>query len=140
MKAVHFSLEELVDRDTFGTYGEKAWELLHPQAVTAIDGIREFFGLPVTVNSWKWDGEFQYRGYRPPHCGIGAPQSYHRRGMAFDFDVKHYSAEKVRQMILEQQDSPLLRNIMRLEADVAWVHMDIGNIPRGRDRIYLFKA
>jgi len=140
MKSTHFSLEELVDRDTFGTLGEKAWELLHPKAIIALDGIREFFGLPVTVNNWVFGGTMQYRGYRPAHCGIGAPQSYHRRGMAFDFDVKGLGAETVRERIVEAKDHPLLHLIQRMEAEVSWVHVDIGKVPEGKSRIYLFKG
>jgi len=140
MKAIHFQLEELVDRDTFGTMGEKAWDLLHPDAIAFIDGVREFFGLPVTVNNWKWGGEWQYRGYRPPHCQIGAPQSYHRRGMAFDFDVKGMTATNVRKEIIEKCNDQRLVKIMRMEMDVNWVHADIGKIPKGKSRIYLFRG
>lgn len=140
MNAKHFDLEELVDRDTFGTYGEDAWKLLHPDAIIALDGVREYFGVPVTVNNWKWGGPFQYRGYRPPHCGIGAPQSYHKRGMAFDFDVRGLDALTVRKVIKDNQSDPLLEKIMRLEDVVSWVHMDVGRIPDGKHRIYLFKG
>ena len=137
MKAVHFSLEELVDKDTFGTYGEKAWEFLHPDAIVCLDGIRDFFGLPVTVNNWHTGGAFQYRGYRPPHCTVGAPGSYHRRGMAFDLDVKGLDAMTVRDMIIESKDDPLIHGIQRMEAGVQWVHFDIMPVS---NRIYLFKA
>jgi uncharacterized protein YcbK (DUF882 family) len=102
--------------------------------------VREFFGKPVTVNNWKWGGSFQYRGYRPPHCMVGAAQSYHKRGMAFDFDVKGLTADVVRGFIKEHQDDPLLHLIMRMESEVSWCHIDIGNIPDGKQRIYCFKG
>ena len=140
MKAKHFTLEELVDRDTFFSEGEKAWDLLHPDALVSLDGIREFFQLPVTVNNWKWDGDFQYRGYRPPHCNIGAEHSYHRRGMAFDFDVKGMTAHDVRNAILSNRTDGRLWKIMCLEDDVSWVHFDVGEIPKGQSRIYVFRA
>ena len=137
----HFELHELIDRATFQKYGEEAWKLFHPDALEALSGIREFFDVPVTVNNW-WNGvgSFQYRGYRPPDCRIGALQSYHKRGMAFDLDIRYHEADDVRRIILENQDNPLLAKIRRLEADVSWVHFDIGEPPEGKDRIYLFKA
>lgn len=137
----HFQLHELVDRATFQKYGEEAWKLFHQDALEALDGIREFFNTPVTVNNW-WDGvgSFQYRGYRPPDCPVGAAHSYHRRGMAFDLDVKGYEADEVRTIILDNQDNPLLATIQRLEAGVRWVHFDVGEIRKGQGRIYLFEA
>lgn len=140
IKAIHFSIQELIDQDTFGTHGEESWNLLHPDAITMLDGIREFFNLPITVNNWKWGGQFQYRGYRPPHCQIGAQGSYHKRGMAFDFDVKGMTAEEVRQKIVANQNNDLLRLIQRMEANVNWVHVDLGLVPRNASRIYLFRV
>lgn len=137
----YFELPELVDRATYQKYGDAAWNLFHQDALEALDGIREFFAAPVTVNNW-WDGKgsFQYRGYRPPDCHIGAPMSYHRRGMAFDLDVKGHDAEEVRAAIIENRDNPLLIPIQRLEAGVSWVHFDVGLIREGKSRIYLFEA
>jgi len=140
VRALHFKLEELVDYDTFYTFGDKAWMLLHPDALAFIDGVREFFEAPVTVNDWLWDGLMQYRGYRPPHCMIGAQGSYHKRGKAFDFNVKNLTAEQVRKRILSSQENHLLCKINRMEADVDWVHADLGEVPEGKKRIYLFRA
>jgi hypothetical protein len=136
----HFDLYELCDRTTFQKWGEEAWTLFHPDALDALDGIREFFNAPVTVNNWYGGGPFQYRGYRPHDCLVGASNSYHRRGMAFDLDVKGYDADDARRIICENQDNPLLAKIRRMEANVTWVHFDIGNIREGKNRIYLFKA
>jgi hypothetical protein len=137
----YFILPELVDRTTYAREGEDGWKLFHPNILEVLDGIREFFGVPITVNNWwKGIGSFQYRGYRPHDCLIGASQSYHKRGMAFDFDVKGLDADTVRGMILEHQDDPLLHLIQRMESDVSWVHIDIGNIPNGKQRIYCFRG
>jgi hypothetical protein len=137
----HFILPELVDRATYAREGEDGWKLFHPNILEALDGVREFFGVPVTVNNWwKGIGNLQYRGYRPHDCLVGASQSYHKRGMAFDFDVKGFTADVARGMILEHQDDPLLAKIQRMEDGVLWVHADIGTIPKGKNRIYLFKA
>jgi hypothetical protein len=140
MKTVHFRIEELVDKDTFLEKGEEAWGLFVPDALTMLDGIREFFDRPVTVNNWLWGGPMQFRGWRPPWCPWGAKDSYHKRGMAFDFNVKMLTAEEVRQILVENKDDPKFRLIQRLEADVRWVHADIGRLPDGKQRIYLFRA
>ena len=136
----HFYLSELVDRATYAKWGELAFGLFSSDLLTALDDLRDYFDVPVTVNNWYGGGPYQYRGYRSPECRVGAEHSYHRRGMAADFDVQGLEAETVRLMILQHQNEPLLNKIQRLEAKVSWVHMDVGQIPEGKQRIYVFKG
>jgi len=136
----HFELYELVDRATFQKWGQDAWSLFHPDLLLALDGIRDFFNAPVTVNNWYGGGPFQYRGYRGPECPIGAPASYHKNGMAADFDVQGYMAEDARRIIIENQDNELLQYITRMEKAVTWVHIDLAELRKDQKRIYLFKG
>jgi len=141
VRANHFTIEELIDKETFESLSEEdAWNLFPDKAIQMIDGIREFVNKPVTINNWKWGGVFQYRGYRPPQSTVGAAHSYHRRGKAFDFDVKDMTASLVRGLLLAHQTDPLLQWIQRIEANVSWVHCDLGVIPEGKNRIYMFNA
>lgn len=138
----HFEMYELVDRNTYMKFGDRAITLFNPHALEALDGLREFFNVPIMVNNW-WgkDGQgMQYRGYRPENCPVGAQFSEHKKGNAFDCSVKGYTADEARKIILENQDNSLLIRIMRMEADVSWVHFDCGRTPNGKDRIYLFHA
>ena len=134
-----FRIEELVDRQSFLDWGEHCWTYFHPEALEMLHGIRMFLGRPITVNNWLWGGPLSFRGYRGPACMIGAVQSYHRRGMAFDFDVKGLTAEDALDLILANQDHEWLMPIQRMERGIPWVHADIGAIPRDRTRIYLFR-
>lgn len=137
----NFDLFELVDRATYQKSGDEAWKFFDPEALIMLDDLRDFFNVPVTVNNWwGYSQGYQYRGYRPPDCMVGAQSSYHKRGMAFDCDIKGYTAEEARKIIIENKDNLLLLRIMRLEADVFWVHMDRGTLPKGKNRIYLFHA
>jgi uncharacterized protein YcbK (DUF882 family) len=86
----YFTLEELVDRATYQQWGKNAWTLFSPDLLYSLDGLREFFNTPITVNNWHNGGPYQYRGFRGPECAVGAKFSYHKRGMAVDFDVKGY--------------------------------------------------
>lgn len=136
MIAKYFRIEELVDPVTFREQGQDAWNLFPDESILMIDGVREFFGLPVTVNNWLWDGEFQFRGYRPDWCTVGAKGSAHRVGRAFDLDVKGWLAQETRRIIMQNKDHPLLHYIQRMERGVNWVHIDTFEPPN--DRIYLF--
>ena len=137
---LHFKLEELVDRETFEKHGSGAWMFFNSQALVALDNLRDFFRAPITVNNWHIGGEFQYRGYRPSNCLVGAKLSQHRLGNAFDCDIKGYTAEEARQKILANQDDPLLMKIMRLEGRVGWLHVDFMKLPKNIKRIHVFNV
>lgn len=135
----YFRLQEIIDRSSYMKWGVKGWILFNPHALEALDGLREFFNTPITVNTW-WDNEaggMQYRGYRPEDCPIGAKYSEHKNGNAFDCTIKGYTAEDARRIILENTDNPLLARIMRLEADTSWLHFDCKEV---KNRIYVFHA
>ena len=139
----HFQLYELVDRETYETRGETAWELFDPIALEMLDDLRDFFNHPITVNNWHAGGPFQFRGYRPPTYKPGVtPGSYHRMGRAFDFDVKDHTATEARKLIIgsAKVNNPLTMKVQRMEADVNWCHVDIAPPPKGHNRIYLFHA
>ena len=127
-KCEHFQIEELVDKATYDKFGEQAWMFFDPAILFSLDGVRDYFGKPVTVNNWKAGGPFQWRGLRPRSCDIGAEYSIHRFGGATDLDVKGLTAEEVRQEILKNKDHEKFRLINCMEADVLWLHMDTRNI------------
>ncbi len=128
-KCKYFKIEELVDRETHRLYGEGAWMFFRPEALMALDDLREFFGVSVIVNNWPMGGNNQYRGFRHGGVTIGGRRSQHRLGNAFDCSVKGYTAEQARQKILENKDDPLLCRINCLEGVVNWLHFDCRNIP-----------
>ena len=135
----HFQAYELVDRVTFDRMGEGALSLFHPEALRALDDLRDFFGAPVTVNNWQTGGPFEWRGFRTPEkaAELGAPHSRHAVGDAFDCDIDGWTAEMARQQILAYKGDPLLSRIQRLEGGVSWVHFDLMPVA---DRIHIFTA
>jgi hypothetical protein len=138
----HFQPYEIVDRITFEHMGDQALSLFNPEALQALDDLREYFGVPITVNNWHSGGLFEWRGFRTPEKAIelGAPQSRHAKGEAFDLDVQGMPAEEVRRIIIENKNHLLLQRITRLEAGKSWVHFDVMELPQGVHRIHLFKA
>jgi hypothetical protein len=137
----YFKLQEIIDKETYETEGQNAWLHFSTDALIMLDDLREFFGVPITVNNWHTGGTFQFRGYRPPSYpkSLSPLGSAHRYGMAFDCDIKGFSAERARTEILENKDSPLLANITRLEGDKNWVHLDMMKVV-ANERIYVFSA
>jgi hypothetical protein len=124
----HFIMEELVPPEIYNNYGNKALRFLDKEMLMMIDGIREFFGEPISINNWKWGGQFSLRGFRPLNTGVGALYSQHKFGRAADMDIRNYTAEEARKAILDNQKSPLLNWVRVIEDKVNWLHCDCRNI------------
>lgn len=136
----YFKAYELVDRKTYEALGEDSLRIFPASSLEMLDNLREFFGVPVLLNDWYTGGRFQWRGFRTINCKEGASKSQHRFAKAFDCDVRNHTAEEARQKILANQENPLLAQINRIEANVNWLHIDSGDVPTGKQRIYVFKV
>jgi uncharacterized protein YcbK (DUF882 family) len=146
-KAEHFILPELVDRETYLFYGDKAWEFLDPRLLYSLDSIWEMVNRTkrrrVFVNNWFWGGNRQWSGFRSTTCILGANNSPHRRGQAYDFIVEGLHAHEVRDRIISYQFCEGFQYITRMEhlkndVPISWVHIDCVNIES--DGIYLFNV
>jgi len=106
---------------------EPYWLILMDERILiTADEIREYYGVPVTINNWYWGGNLKNRGFREMNTAIGAKLSQHKFGRAFDFDVKNVPAEQVRNDIRKGK-FPLITCI---EKGVNWVHADVRNVKR----------
>ena len=150
----HFQPYELVDKETYSQKGDSCLDLFTPRVLTAMDNVWDFFfqrhgECKITINDWYWGGQFQWRGWRteaeadlllhlPP--GTHPGQEQHAAGDAFDYDIKGMTAQEVRDVIVANQDDPLLVGITRLEAGTSWVHMDCKVLIAPQTRIHVFIA
>ena len=129
----HFTIQELVPLETYQLLGDNSWIVLDIRAVMTLDQLRDYFG-PCTVNNWSRGGNLQYRGFRPKDCTVGAMNSQHRFGRAFDCSFNS-SADKVRQDILDNRSQ--FPYLSALEDEVSWVHFDVRD--HGDESIKVFK-
>ena len=137
MKARHFAIYELVDPITHTIYGDRAWMFFQDDTIQMLDDlwdfVKDWLGKSPTIwiNDWEWGGQYQWSGLRTIYCKEGADRSIHRLADAFDLKIdglKDYEA--LRKEIIFNQNHPLLRRIMRIEADTAtWLHIDRANVP-----------
>ena len=142
-KPRYFKIEELVDEETYKRFGETALRFFNPLALQGLDNLREFIGEPLIVNNWANGGGYQFSGFRPKWCNVGATYSQHRLGQAFDIKTKKTPVEDVYHNIISNSDSPLLEHLTEME-DIEytgkgaspWLHVAFTNIP---DRIKIVK-
>lgn len=139
-KPKFFSVKELVTPEIYRDFGEDAIIGLDPYLLLALDTIRVKLGRAIVINTWHLEKvvSHRYRGLRPPNTQVGAPNSMHKMGKAFDFDVKGMTTQKVREWIIANRNEiPELKAITRMESNVSWVHID--SKFTGSKEIVLFK-
>ena len=124
----HFIVQELVTPHAYSRLGDSALVLMDDRILMALDAVRAIFDRPITVNTWHTKGGFTQRGWRDD-AEVGSRFSQHRFGRAVDFDVQGYTAEDVRQAIIDTwRCSEALQGITRMEAGTSWVHIDCASI------------
>ena len=118
----YFSIEELTPP------GHQDWDLIDTDLVALLDEIRELIDSPIIVNNWKFGGHYSLRGWRPSDCAVGAKNSYHKKGMAADFDVPGYTADEIREKLIhwKTKDGKLTK-LGGIETGVSWCHIDLRN-------------
>lgn len=135
----YFSIQDLVGKRTYEKYKERAWRFLDTDTLHALLIVREGIGEPINVNyGSKWQ-----RGLRTNIQQIVRAKSLknrlyisaHVQGKAFDFDVKGWSSNSVRQWALQNKDKFPFK--IRFEDGVSWVHMDTIDEPQN-PHVYLF--
>lgn len=120
---------------------ERGFLLMDEKLLITIDVIRgEIIKAPLICNTWYMDGNRQWCGYREPNCPVGASMSQHKLGKAVDLICYKYTAEEMRQMIIEKQD--LLPYPIRMETgeNISWCHIDVKDMDYKKKKIVLFKG
>lgn len=137
MVSKFFKVHELVPKKMYDRYGEKAWRYVDVRLIETIDKLKEHFNKgSMTINNYYWGGKREWSGIRTPDSPYYSVGSQHNYGNALDIVCSNYSAEEVRQYILNNQDE--FPHIRRLEKDVSWCHLDLANT--GVKKIVLFSA
>ncbi|WP_373069814.1 hypothetical protein [Sulfurimonas sp.] len=135
MKSKHFKVHELVPKAMYEKYGEKAWRYVDVRLIESIDKLKEHFNLgTMTINNYYWNGNREWSGIRTPDSPHYSYGSQHSFANALDIVFSDYTAEEVRNYILDNlKDFP---HIKGMELGVSWLHIDV----RNEDQIVLFTA
>lgn len=121
-----FIIQEFVPRKVYEYWGDRSLWFVNPKMILFCQWLKDQSGSIVTVNDWCFGGSYQYSGFRPFDCMIGARFSQHRLGNAIDIKVKGWEAEQVRDFIrryfLYLNQEFYLSTIEK--ATPTWVHVD----------------
>ena len=135
MKSKYFKIHELVPKKMYDRYGQKAWRYVDVRLIESIDKLKEHFNLgTMTINNYFWGGDREWSGIRTPESPYYSYGSQHSYANAFDIVFSDYSAEEVRNYIIDNQHE--FPHIKGLELGVSWVHLDV----RNEDVLVLFRS
>jgi len=135
MQSKHFKIHELVPKKMYSKYGNKAWRYVDVRLIETIDILKEHFNLgTMTINNYFWGGNREWSGIRTPDSPNYSYGSQHSYANAFDIVFSDYSAEEVRNYIIENKN--VFKYVKGMELDVSWVHLDC----RNEDEMVLFRV
>lgn len=126
-KPRHFPLYELVPRWEYQHVPhDYLWGCWNSAVLWTQEQLRVRYGKMI-VNTWRWEGPTQFRGYRPPRCKQGARWSQHRFFNAIDSVPVDCTAEEIRKDIKKNPSKGIFEFITCIEAGVPWLHFDSRN-------------
>lgn len=136
-----FELYELLPQAFYEThypvFGDRLWNMFDHRILETADNLRRLYG-PMRVNTWRWGGEHQWRGWRPSDCDVGAILSQHKYGRALDLEPVSEGVNQIRMEILEDLHPYCFRFITAVEEAVPWLHIDCRNHHKERFGILRF--
>lgn len=124
----NFNLKEFIDPYTYGKFGDSSIWFIDNRIITLAQFIRERLNKPCTINNWSNGGQYQYSGFRPPQCTVGAKLSQHRFGRGIDIKVNGLTPDELREDIITNFDVYKkigLTTIEDGEFAPTWCHIDI---------------
>jgi len=131
----YFKAYELLPPDIFEKYGVDGLYLIDDRITWTLDQIRDTIKKPITVNNWKFGGQFSQRGYRTDP-NVGVKFSPHRFGRGVDFDIAGVTAQEFRNMVRSLKIN--LPYITRMEDTVNWIHIDCMGLPKQQGEPIVF--
>ena len=140
----YFKIQELVDEPTYKKWKDNAWNFFSTDLLETLLVLRrDILQVPLVINDWSFKGSHQNRGLRSNLSYLVKDKtdkgvlylSQHCMGKAIDAVSSKMTAEKMRNLILKNQN--LLPCNIRVEGGVSWLHFDIMDMGV---KVYIFKS
>ena len=144
-KCEHFHLVELLPKifynENIAKYKDNLWFLFDLRALITLDRLRKRYGKTY-MNDWKWGGNNDSKGFRPPEDPEGAKLSQHRFGRAADPKFESVTADEAREDLKKNPNDPVFEYITAVEDDKiarTWFHFDTRNWNKTSNGILVIK-
>jgi len=134
----NFTLQEFVPQEVWLDYGSGSIRFLDSRLFELAQMFRDIYEKPITINDWMSGGSFNFSGFRPPDCTIGAPLSAHKMGRAIDIKIRGVSSADVIKNIIDNEVLYFNAGLKAIELGTdGWVHLSVENF--NMNRIFKFE-
>ena len=133
MQSKYYKIHEFVPEHIYKKFGEKAWRFINTGLIRTYDKLKERFPKgSITINNYFWGGDRHWSGLRTPNSPYYSETSIHTFGGAGDSVFSAYTAEEVRQDIINHPEE--YPDVKGIEMGISWLHVDT----RNEDKVQLF--
>lgn len=128
-----FGVKELISPAAWNKRQLKALYGIDARLLITMDTLRDILTeidpvkAALTCNDWSFGGKRKYSCLRLSTDPYFTQFSAHGRGQAADLISKHYTADELREIIIEHRDR--FPYLTRMEIGVNWLHIDVFNLP-----------
>lgn len=130
MDSKYFIIQEYVTPSIYKTFGDNSIWFIDQRLIDADDFIREWFGVPITINNWHLKNQpriYTESGFRTRFTETGGDLSQHRHGRASDKKFKGLSPKFVFNEIMKFEKvffDAGIRCMENVEFTKTWIHSD----------------
>ena len=133
----YFKIEEVTSPDICDPLDANQWFLFDDRILWTADRIRSRYGK-IVCNTWLWNGQHTFRGFRPWSCQVGSKRSQHKLGRALDLIPIEVTVDELRNEIIANPIREEFKFITAIESDVSWLHIDCRNYDKARNGLLIF--
>ena len=131
----YFKVHEFVPKELYAKYGDGSWRFVDARLIATMDVIKKRFSKgTIEINNYMFGGSREWSGIRNPKSSWFSEYSMHTFGNALDFIASDYTAEEIRNDIIENPN--IYPHVKGLELGKSWVHLDV----RNSQTLVLFKV
>lgn len=141
--AKDFIYEEFYSEKFFNEFKDRPYIIynaISPKLICLVQFIRKDINKPVTVNNWRFGGDYHYSGYREAGCAVGSIYSRHRLGLCADLKVRGVDAPELQQYLKDHYyDKFKEQGLTGIEEETpTWTHITVEDVGwRKKDSIWL---
>ena len=144
-KCKYFKPHELVPPEFARQFADEdmIYGIFDENALRILDMIREWAGVPLTINNWFTGGARKESGFRVKNSTTGAAMSAHKLGKGFDVISTKITPQQLWQLIDKNADKlPCKIRIEKTSAGktITWLHFDTNASAVQKDKVYYFNA